>query len=95
MTLGDKIFWVVVGAATAPVWGTLLWCVWEGEIRPLLIPNAEIDRLAAEMIARHGHEAEEQAAADEQTAWYNSDATEQGKWRRVRRRIARRGAGLS
>jgi hypothetical protein len=95
MTLHDIIFWIVVGGITVPIWGAIVWEIWEGEIRPLLIPSAEIDRLAAQMIARYGHEAEEHAAAEEQTAWYNSDATEQGKWRRVRRRIARRGAGLS
>jgi hypothetical protein len=88
MTLGDKLFWIVVGGVTAPVWGALLWCVWENEIRPRLIPAAEIDRLSAEMIAKHGQAAEEQAAIEEHAAWYNADYTEQGKWRRVRKRVS-------
>jgi hypothetical protein len=88
MTLYDIIFWIAVGGTTAPVWATLLWCVWENEIRPRLIPAAEIDRLSAEMIAKHGQAAEDHAAAEEQTAWYDSDPVEQGKWRRVRKRLS-------
>ena len=88
MTLHDIIFWIAVGGTTAPVWATLLWCVWENEIRPRLIPAAEIDRLSAEMIAKHGQAAEEQAAIEEHAAWYNADYTEQGKWRRVRKRVS-------
>jgi hypothetical protein len=87
MTLGDKIFWVVAGGVTAPVWGAIVWELWEGEIRPRLIPSVEIDRLAVEMIAKHGREAEQYAAAEEQTAWYDCDSAERGKWRRVRLRL--------
>jgi hypothetical protein len=87
MTLHDIIFWIAVGGITLPVWGAILWEIWEGEVRPRLIPSAEIDRLSAEMIAKYGHEAEEQAAAEEQTASYECDSTERGKWRRVRLRL--------
>ena len=60
-----------------------------GGIRPRLIPRAEIDALAAELLARHGPGAEEVASAEEEQAWRNSRPFEQGKWRRVRKRIER------
>lgn len=28
----DALFWVAVGAATAPIWGAFLWELWEGGI---------------------------------------------------------------
>ena len=81
--------WIGIGAATSPIWGAILWLVWEGNIRPRLIPRAEIDSLATEMIARHGPSAGEVAAAEEEAAWRNSRPFEQGKWRRVRKRVER------
>jgi hypothetical protein len=58
-------------------------------VRPRLIPRSEIDSLAAEMIARHGGRAGEVAFSEEHLAWRNSEPFEQGKWRRVRKRIWR------
>ena len=37
-------------------WGALLWVLWEGSIRPRLIPGTDIDSLAAAMVDRHGGE---------------------------------------
>jgi hypothetical protein len=86
-TLKDVLFWVAIGAATAPIWGAFLWELWEGGIRPRLVPPAEIDALSAAMLARHGDKAEEMAFIEEDRAWRYSDSFEQGKWRRVRERI--------
>jgi hypothetical protein len=83
----EAVIWVGIGAATSPVWGAILWFLWDGSIRPRLIPSAEIDSLAAEMLARHGPRAEEVASAEEEAAWRDSRPFEQGKWRRVRKRI--------
>jgi hypothetical protein len=83
----QALAWIVIGAATSPIWGMLLWILWQGFIRPRLIPRAEIDALAAELLARHGHRAEEAAFAEEELAWRHSRPFEQGKWRRVRKRI--------
>jgi hypothetical protein len=85
----DVLFWVVIGAATAPIWGALLWELWEGGIRPRLVPASEIDSLAAAMLARHSDRAEEMAFIEEDRAWRYSESFEQGKWRRVRKRIER------
>jgi hypothetical protein len=88
-TVKEVVIWVGIGAATSPVWGAILWLLWDGSIRPRLVPRAEIDALAAEMLARHGPRAEEVASAEEEAAWRNSRPFEQGKWRRVRKRIER------
>src|SRR6478735_2838733 len=90
-TLKQTLIWIGIGAATSPIWGALLWVLWQGSIRPRLIPRAEIDSLAAEMLARHGSRAEEVAFIEEDRAWRNSQSFERGKWRRVRKRIAKKG----
>lgn len=46
-TLKQALGWIVIGAITSPFWGVLLWVLWEGTVRPRLIPRAEIDSLAA------------------------------------------------
>jgi hypothetical protein len=88
-TVKQALIWIGIGAATSPILGAILWLLWESSIRPRLIPRAEIDSLAAEMLARHGPRAEEVAAAEEEAAWRCSRPFERGKWRRVRRRIER------
>jgi hypothetical protein len=81
---------LLVAVVLSPMWGTLIWLLWEWNIRPRLIPDAEIDSLAATMIARHGRRgAEEVAFLEEEQAWRSSRSFEQGKWRRVRKRIER------
>jgi hypothetical protein len=79
--------WLALGVASAPVWGAFLWLVWQGVIRPRLIPRGEVKRLAAALLACYGERAEEVAYAEEYRAWRHSDCFEQGKWRRVRRWI--------
>lgn len=81
--------WLALGAASAPIWGALLWALWEGAVRPHMIPRAEVERLAAELLARYGPRAEDVAFAKEYAAWCHSDGYEQGKWRRVRAAIGR------
>lgn len=87
--LKDVLFWVAIGAATAPIWGAFLWEIWEGGIRPRLIPSIEIDALSAALIAQHGSRAEEMAFIEEDRAWRYAESFEQGKWRRVRKQIER------
>jgi hypothetical protein len=77
-------------AATAPIWGVILFECWQLFVRPALIPRGEIDRLATTMLAEHGDAAERMAFAEEDRAWRYSDTFEQGKWRRVRRAMRRR-----
>ncbi len=79
--------WLALGVATAPVWGALLWVLWQSVVRPRLIPRGEVERLAADLVARYGDHAGEIAFAEEYRAWRHSDGFEQGKWRRVRLRI--------
>jgi hypothetical protein len=83
------LIWIGIGAVTSPIWGALLWLLWEGRIRPRLIPDSEIDSLAAAMVGRHGERAAEMAFIEEDRAWRYSRPFEQGKWRRVRKRIER------
>jgi hypothetical protein len=91
MTIDTKsmIIWLVLGVASAPIWGALLWTLWQGFVRPRMIPRAEVERLAAELLARYGPRAEDIAFAKEYAAWHHSDGYEQGKWRRVRSVIER------
>jgi hypothetical protein len=72
-----------------PIWGSLLWELWEGSIRPLLVPRAEIDALSMAMLVQHADRAEQMAFIQEDRPWRYSDSFEQGKWRRVRKTIVR------
>jgi hypothetical protein len=72
-----------------PIWGTLVWELWEGSIRPLLVPRAEIGALSVTMLVQHADRAEQMAFIEEDRAWRYSDSFEQGKWRRVRKTIER------
>ncbi len=89
-TFKEVIVWLALAAASAPIWGALLWTLWEGVIRPRLILAEQIDELAAGLLERYGDRADEVATADEFHAWRHSNLFEQGKWRRVRRWMGRR-----
>lgn len=71
--------------------GAVFLCVeWQGRIRPMLIPRAEIEQLADDVSDKHGERAEEFAAMEEDRAWRYSQNFEQGKWLRVRKELERR-----
>ena len=89
-TFKEIFVWLAIGAASAPVWGTLLYVLWQSFVRPRLIPSDEIERLAAELVARHGNRAANVAFADEFHAWRHANGFEREKWRRVRWHIERR-----
>jgi hypothetical protein len=61
-----------------PIWGSLLWELWEGSIRPLLVPRSEIDALSVAMLVQHADRAEQMAFIKEDRAWRYSDSFEQG-----------------
>ncbi len=82
--------WALVILAVSPIVGAIAWEAWSGFIRPHHIPQAEIEAIAADLIARYGDRAEEMAFINEDRAWRYSDGFEQAKWRRVRRRLADR-----
>jgi hypothetical protein len=86
-TLKQAIVWIVLAAGSAPIWGTLLWELWDGAVRPRLIRRDIIDRAAAAILAEHGERAEEMAWIQEDRAWRYSDSFKQGGWRRIRKRI--------
>jgi hypothetical protein len=87
-TLKQAVFWIVLAACSAPVWGALLWELWEGDVRPRMVPRGIIDRAARAILAKHGEQAEQLVWLEETRAWRYSDPFKQGCWRRVRRRIA-------
>jgi hypothetical protein len=60
-TLKQAVVWIVLAACAAPIWGTLLWELWDGAVRPRLIRRDVIDRAAAAILAEHGERAEEMA----------------------------------
>jgi hypothetical protein len=57
----DVVRWVIVGVCTAPIWDSRVWVIWEGSIRPRLIPAAEIEAEARRLLARWGDRAAEMA----------------------------------
>lgn len=69
--------------------GLVLWMLWIDAIKPRLIPAAEINRVAAEIIANYT-DPEEEAFARHERAWYDSDGAEQTYWYRVRKAVRRR-----
>src|SRR5689334_7668969 len=83
----QALIWCGIGAATSPIWGTVVWVIWEGSIRPRLIPDGEIESLAAAMLRLYGEKAAEVAFMEEDWAWRYSRPFQQGKWRRVRKRM--------
>jgi hypothetical protein len=85
----DLVWWVIVVVCTAPIWGSLVWVIWEGAIRPRLIPAAEIEAEARRLLARWGDRAAEMAFIEEDRAWRYSETFEQGRWHRVRLMIDR------
>src|ERR1041384_1972434 len=90
MDLGKQIvLWIALAAAASPIRGGILLFLWSNVLLPLRIPRAEIERLAAELIARYGDEAEEVAFGEEYHAWRHSDGLGRGRWRRVRGGIER------
>lgn len=95
MLSGASLDWVqtlklsAIALATSPIWGAFAWVTWEGSIRPLFIPEVEINALANAHIARYGERAAEMAFIEEDRAWRYSDSFAQGKWKRVRQAIDR------
>jgi hypothetical protein len=85
----DVVWWVIVLVCTAPIWGSLVWLIWEGSIRPRLIPAAEIEAEARRLLDRWGDRAAEMAFIEEDRAWRYSETFEQGRWHRVRLMIDR------
>ena len=90
-TIGDLLLtlvgWALFFLAVSPVVGAIGWEVWQGLIRPRLIPKSEIAAIADELVLRYGERAEEIAFINEDRAWRYSDSFEQGKWQRVRLKL--------
>jgi len=81
---------IFVTVVLAPAVIAFVWVMWEGWVLPKLIPKSEIIALADDLTQEYGDRAAEVAANREYEAWYRSELTERGKWRRVRREILRR-----
>ena len=68
----------------------LIYVTWQQAVRPMLVPRAEITRIADILSKTYGNAAEEFAGIEEDRAWRYSRNFEQGKWRRVRAELRRR-----
>jgi hypothetical protein len=89
MVWWSGLFWCFV--LVVPV-ATLAWHLWQLSIKPRLIPREKIKRMAGELVARYGDDAEEAAFTNEDRAWRRSDTLEQGIWHQVRLELHRRQA---
>ncbi|PWJ81658.1 hypothetical protein C7441_110195 [Pseudaminobacter salicylatoxidans] len=67
----------------------ILWTIWNDAIKPRLIPAADIDRVADDIIANYP-DPELEAFTRHERAWYDSDGAEQTYWNRVRKAVRRR-----
>jgi hypothetical protein len=84
------IGWTLVALALFPIWGALVWEIWEGLLLPRMIPRVQIGLLADEMTQRYRCRAREMACIHERRAWCDGDMFERGRWRRVRKEIENR-----
>jgi hypothetical protein len=82
--------WLAIAIALSPIVIGIGWAVVEGSILPRLVPRAEIEAIADEVMRKHPDDPEEWAFMEEHAAWYRSLSFEQGKWHRIRKAIRRR-----
>jgi len=82
--------WLAVAVAVSPIVIGIGWAVIEGSILPRLVPRAEIEAMADEVMRDHPDDPEEAAFIEEHAAWHRSLSFEQGKWHRVRKLIRKR-----
>lgn len=66
--------------------GLVLWVVWIDAIKPRMMSEAEIDRMADDIVANY-LDPEGEAFARHQYAWDRSDGPELVYWHRVRRAV--------
>lgn len=84
MSVNHKmVWWIIITIGSSPAWGALFWVLWQGQVRPRLIPARQIEMQAAQMITRYGADALEMAASEEDRSWRYSHPFEQGRWKRV------------
>ncbi|WP_237152082.1 hypothetical protein [Oryzibacter oryziterrae] len=82
--------WIAIILGAAPIVLGIGWSVWEFNIAPMLIPRAEIARIADQVMRDHPDDPQEWAFMEEHAAWFRSHTAEQGRWRRVRCELRRR-----
>lgn len=82
--------WLAIAIAISPIVIGIGWAVVEGSVMPRLVPRAEIEAMAEEVMQDHPDDPEEWAFMEEHAAWYRSLNFEQGKWHRVRKAIRKR-----
>lgn len=80
---------IFIGGQVLIFIGFILWDVWTDAVKPRLIPAADIDRIAADIIANYS-DPELEAFARHKHAWNHNDGAEQTYWHRVRKAIRRR-----
>lgn len=82
--------WTMIAFALAPIVTAIVWSIVESAILPRLIPKAEIDALADDVMRRFPDDPEQAAFIEEHAAWFRSKIDEQGRWHRVRKEVRRR-----
>ena len=93
MTEFLKSYFPLVGIAVLAL-SAGIWNAWVLFGRPMLISKEDINKIADDMIARHGSRAEDMTFMEEDRAWRYSDPYRQGILRRVRQELwHRREAG--
>lgn len=77
------IEWVIFLGATSPIWGTLIWEVWERWLKPRFIPRKLIEEMTFDLLSAHGVDAAEIARINADRAHRYCDSFGEAKWRLV------------
>lgn len=86
----NMVEWIILILATSPIWGTLLWEIWDGSVRPMFITSQEVKDQADQLLQQHGPRAMEIAHINEDRARRYCDTFEQAKWRKVGKHLEKR-----
>lgn len=89
--IGRWLLFAFFGAQGLVLVGLVVRVIWMDAVRPRLIPAAEIERAADEIVAGHP-DPEYEAFARHKRAWYDGDGAGMAYWHRVRKAVRRRTA---
>lgn len=79
----------VVAICLSPIWGAIIFELWQCYLRSLLLDRAAIQQEIKRLYARYSDDAFSHAVEKENRAIYNCDSYQIGYWRGVRKEIIR------
>lgn len=83
----DWLFFVFGFFCLFPIWGALVWEIWQGHIRPAIIGQNLIQSEINQLYTQYGNNVFDYVCRREHRAIYQCDSYKIGYWRRIRREI--------